>query len=214
MTVSRQVHSSKWPFQYFGNMTLFILLTACSTTDFASGDAPESGERIDAFELSFDQWDDIISIQAGVDERCAFLAPVVDDPTTRNPPLQAFWVIYDEASDVEVTEYESTFFRSDLVVPSDFAEKNGKEALGFSKVADLAQTMMPLEAMEVEGSYLYAELGSPLDLALQIDVVSDHRGCRPVPQACWLPCDGDWQPALGMDLELGSFYKVLETSLY
>ena len=194
---------------------LSSLLFACNApVEQPTGELPDSGLRMELPKVSFNKWTDYLSLQASFDEDCAFMDPMVANDSTVWPPLQVFWVIYDELDEVlDGDRIENVFFEGDLLLASDFPDKEGKAALGFQFLPPSQRMFLDIKEMKVseDRKSIEATMGSPINTMVFAEVSSDGAGgCTVFTEYC----EGD-DPACtrtelkeGMYLELGALYQV------
>ena len=68
-------------------LLLPLALMACKPPIDLSN-APTSGSRHRMPHVEFDIWTDYLSLEVGLSDECAFLDPLVDNNSVRNPPVR------------------------------------------------------------------------------------------------------------------------------
>jgi hypothetical protein len=127
--------------------------------------------------ITFTKWNDYLRIDAATEragDACKFLAPRVDDASTRWKPLQLYWVIVDSPNDVTYgTEIRETFFDGDLLTAAQV------QAHGFATVKDQHASMLPLSGLGTseDGTVVSGTIGSPFNAALRLTTTVDGEGC-------------------------------------
>jgi hypothetical protein len=191
------------------------LLGACEPEPKLPPGAPTDGTRHVPTFVSFNLWNDYLPLQVATDEGCRLLLPLVEDDSTTWPPIQVFWVIYDNPRDVvDGTVVRDVFFRGDRVTVDDFPRRGGGTALGFKYLTGLQRSFLPLREVHLpgEGRLLRASFGPPIDAWVRIESEPDEAaegGCRLSTSYCQA-CSGQgpWSPLQSIDLELGPLYAV------
>ncbi len=190
-------------------MTTILLALACAPEPELPPDAPLTGTRVDLPIIEFNTWTDYLALQAAVDEQCGLMDPLFENDSTTYPPLQVFWVIYDNESDVKDGDrVEDTFFVGDVVEASDFPRKNGKDPLGFKFPTGFQQSFLKLEQAELSDDrrQLDALLGAPIEAWIRVTATGDD--CALDVEVCPEPCSGSYRPLESIFLELGALYNV------
>ena len=169
-----------------------MLLTALSFTLLAGcngdyippdGPAPTSGQRVTISTIHFDKWIDYLVLQAAVDDDCNWLYPLADDDSVPYPPLQVYWVIYEDADDVtHDDEILDTYFIGDGVFASDFTTKDGstspesdfadsasRNPLGFQFPTAFQSSFLTVKDTTFldDGYTMEAVLGKPIDATIR-----------------------------------------------
>lgn len=174
------------------------------------GDLPPEGQRIRVPEVSFEgTWTDYVTLEGALDADCRFLEPVPDDWSTTWSPLQVYWVIYDFESDVrDGDRIEDTFFDGDLVLASDYADRNGKSAFGFKFLPPLQQSFVRIDKTEVKGDghEVQATFGAPIDALMAVEADLQDGGCVTEARYCPLPCDDPQLPLSRIDIALAGLF--------
>lgn len=200
--------------RYSGAMKLLplLLLLACSDElEPLPPDAPTSGLRVELPQIEFNKWVDYLTLQGALDEDCAWMDPLREDDSVAYPPLQGFWVIYENDKDVEDgTVVQDTFFVGDRVSVDDFPTKGGLEPLGFKFPPPLQQSFLKVDEIVLKdgGRTLEADFGAPIENWMRAEAEPDGDGCAV--QTFWCPdaCTGSWSPLGSVFIELGAFYSV------
>lgn len=194
-------------------MSWIVALLACGPTPPEPvGDLAEGGQRAQIAEITFNLWTDYIPLLGALDpERCTWLEPAVHDDSTPWPPLQAFWIIHDDPSDVNADVIGDTYFVDDQLTAGDFPARAGLDPLGFKYFTGFQQSLLELEAMRrPEPGVIEADFGSPVDATVRIEA---GEGCAISTTYCRRidgPCD-DLAPLSRIHMELGAtFFNVLD----
>ena len=191
---------------------LLLAATACEKEPTIPADAPTEGTRVQPAFVEFDEWTDYLPLLLAHDEACRFLEPLIEDDSTKWPPMQTFWVIYDDERDVkDDVAVDDTFFVGDRITVDDFPRRAGKRPLGFKFLPALQRSFLPIQEIRVRDgrTRVQATFGSPIDA--EVSVSSDpleDGGCDVYAEYCRTPCSGDWRPLTSIYLELGALYSV------
>ena len=194
-------------------LAIALLASACTPTELPDA-VPTSGTRIDLPTIHFNKWTDYLALQAAVDDQCRWLFPLYDDNSTPFPPLQVFWVIYDDERDVTDGDLiEGTYFDGDRRQVSEFPDKNGLMPLGYQFPTPLQSSFLTVTYTEFseDGTIMEAGLGKPIDAALRVIATPTDTGCEVetlhcTPDGCGE--DDEWTPLTWMYLELGFLLSV------
>jgi len=187
-----------------------LMLVACkSPVDIPTGPVSQSGTRVEVVRVNLSLWVDYIPLFGAYDSECRWLDPQIVDESTPWPPLQVFWVIYEDANDVDVSSFDDSYFPGDRVVPEDFAPIDGSPALGFELVTGFQTTMLPVQEIRrsPDDRTVEADFGSPLDATMRIEAFPEGDGCGTRTTYCTEDCV-DFAPLQSIDIELGAFYSV------
>jgi hypothetical protein len=191
------------------------LVASCGGERVVEGELPSNGVRVEMPRVYFNRWTDFLSLQAGLSTRCRFLDPFVVDDSTSWPPLQVFWVIYDNPADVkDGALIEDTFFAGDVLTVEDFEARAGKDALGFKYLPPSQRTFLDIEEMVVHegGRSLEATLGAPLRVKLRVDAsTQDSEDGTCTVQTRWCEADADPcepAPLTAIEVTLNGLYLV------
>lgn len=196
--------------------SLALSLWACGEDFEVPDEVPTTGQRVTLPNINFNLWVDYLTLQGAVDETCHWMWPVIDDHSTPFPPLQGFWVIYENPNDVrDGTLIEGTFFEGDRLEASDFPAKDGLDPLGFAFTTPLQQAFLDIESTEIldEGRTLIADFGKPIESMLRLSTSPTGTTCLVTAETCDDPCDGTWTPLDHVMLELGFLYTVQSVEL-
>ena len=176
------------------------------------GPLAEEGTRHEIIEVTFNLWVDYIPMFGATDPSCRWLDPAISDDTTPWPPMQAFWVIYEEPNDVDIASMSDIYFEGDDVRPSDFAPREGLDALGFLPFSGFQANLLDVTELrrEDEGFVIEADFGSPVDATLRITSEPDETdGCRIISEYCETgACNAGFEPLERIHLDLGFLYAV------
>lgn len=173
---------------------------------------PTDGQRVNLPQVTFNRWTDILALQGALDDDCRFMSPLIADDSTSYPPLQVFWVIYDNVNDVKDGDVVTdTFFEGDVVRASDFEMIDGLDALGFKFLPPSQRMFLSITdmAIEEEGARLEATLGAPLSATLFVEAAGEPGACTTTTTFCLLE-DETCEPASlsSIDLELSGLLAV------
>ena len=104
-----------------------LALFACKgETPIDLEDAPVSGSRHRMPHVEFDIWTDYLSLEVGLSDECTFLQPLVDNHSVANPPIQVFWVMYQNEEDaVDGDVVVDTFWLGDRTANVDYPVRDG-----------------------------------------------------------------------------------------
>ncbi|MFT4622492.1 MAG: hypothetical protein ACI8PZ_001148 [Myxococcota bacterium] len=197
-----------------GAQAVIATLVGCAPSPELPADAPTDGTRVTPAFVEFDRWTDYLPLMLAHDAECRFLDPLIEDDSTTWPPIQTFWVIYDEASDVKDDAIvHDTFFVGDRVTTDDFGRRAGKRPLGFKFLPTLQRSFLPIEHTRVrEGRRrVEATFGGPIHATVAVQAVPlDDGTCDVYTEYCRGDCGGDWRHLRSIFLELGAFYAVLD----
>jgi hypothetical protein len=191
-------------------MWLWLLAMGCVVDEPTIPEgAPTAGQRAEVGFVGFDKWTDYLTLQAAVDQQCHFMDPLVEDNSTVWPPLQVFWVIYDDSRDVQEGDVlHDTFFVGDDVRAEDFPMRSDKEAIGFMFIPPLARGFLALDDVDVSApDVMSAVLGPPLDVGLRIEVVAREGGCE-FDTYAWAKDGGAEMQIDHLYVELGPLFTV------
>ncbi|MFK7930213.1 MAG: hypothetical protein AB8H79_18640, partial [Myxococcota bacterium] len=139
---------------------------------------------------------------------------LVDSDSTAVPPLQVFWVIYDDDSDVKDGDTVlDTYFVGDSIAASDFEDLDGRSALGFKFPPPTQRRFLSISDMVVseDQSSLQATLGSPLSARLFVSASGEAGACQTETTFCELdddPCEPSSLSSIY--LELSALFAVKE----
>jgi len=190
---------------------LLLLVLACKDKDALPPGAPTDGQRVDLPLIEFNLWTDFLAIEASLDEDCRFMDPLIDDKSTVWPPLQVFWVIYDNEKDVkDGSVIEDIYFKGDVVHAKDFGKRAGKPPLGFLYVNALSRSFLNIEETSTSdgGRTIEAVLGSPIDTVIRSEATLTDEGCILETFHCDEPCNGEFAPYTSLFMELGFLFSV------
>lgn len=191
----------------------FFALLACTDTPEV-GPLADSGERIEVAKVSFNLWTDYIPMFGAVDSECRWLEPAIADDSTPWPPLQAFWVIYENENDVDVTQIDATYFTADAVLPQQFDPLDGLDALGFKYFSGFQQGLLDVEEIRRsdDGRTVEADFGSPISATIRLRATPTDSGCESTTAVCEAPCAEGFAPLSRIHLDLGAFFAVQDVS--
>ncbi|MCB9673875.1 MAG: hypothetical protein H6737_02100 [Alphaproteobacteria bacterium] len=192
-------------------MMLLAILLACKREPEPVGPLAPEGTRHALARVEFNLWVDYIPMFGATDADCRWLDPAVSDESTPWPPLQAFWVIYEDARDVEVAELSDVYFEGDLVLPGDFEPLEGFEPLGFKYFSGFQAGLLDVEAIrrDPDGRGVEADFGNPVNATVRIEAEPDGEGCATATSYCEEgACDGGFEPLEAIEIDLGAFYLV------
>lgn len=196
---------------------LALLLAGCQREDYTPPDeVPTSGQRVELPPVEFTKWVDFLTLQGGLDDDCRWLWPLVDDDSVAYPPLQGFWVIYENPSDVlDGTAIEDTFFLGDRLDAADFPIREGLQPLGFKFPPPFQQSFLDIERTEVtrDGHLLEADFGSPIEVLVHAEATPGDGECEVTTTWCDDPCDGTWAPLGSIYIELGALFAVEDVQI-
>jgi len=202
---------------------LAAFLVACGEgASVPSSGLPAEGVRIEMPRVYFSRWTDFLSLQAGLSTRCLFLDPQVEDFSTSWPPLQVFWVIYDDPSDVKDGDrIRDIYFEGDELAATEFETRAGKSALGFKFLPPSQRAFLDIKELSVaeDGRSVEATLGAPLHVTLFVEAERDAdspSGCRVETRYCEASDRdaGDCvpEPLSAIDVTLNGLYLVQEVA--
>ncbi len=192
---------------------LTLLVAACGPDDpEVLRPLAEEGTRHEVVEVTFNLWVDYIPMFGATDPDCRWLDPAVSDDTTPWPPMQAFWVIYENDNDVDITSFADVYFEGDTVRPEDFEAREGLDALGFLPFSGFQANLLDVTDLrrDDDGYEIEADFGSPVDATLRITSTPDGDGdCAITSEYCEAgACDGGFAPLERIHLDLGFLYSV------
>lgn len=193
---------------------VLALLPACKADDpiVDLADAPTSGSRHRMPHVEFDVWTDYLSLEVGLSDTCSFLDPLVVNDSVRTPPVQVFWVMYQNESDaVDGPVVEDTFWIGDRTVNTDYPVRDDLTAHGFKFPPPIQQSVLSIEEVVVSADRMQVDgvLGSPIEARLRMVAYEDADGsCQIAHTYCALPCE---EPDAELDyilVELGFLNTV------
>ncbi|MCO4744890.1 MAG: hypothetical protein KC912_08875 [Proteobacteria bacterium] len=191
---------------------LAALVAGCSpTTLIDTTDAPTTGSRHRMPWVEFNVWTDFLSLEVGLSDSCTFLEPIVDNHSVSNPPIQAFWVIYQNESDVvDGSQVEDTFWLGDSFANHDYPEIDGLDALGFKFPPPIQQSFLSIEEIVLSEDRRQADavLGNPLDVRLRMVTDEIDGICTITHTYCAMPCDEPNAELDHIEVELGFLNTV------
>jgi hypothetical protein len=191
---------------------LLLLALACKGEQSLGPGAPTDGQRVDLPIIEFNLWTDFLAIQAALDDECRFMDPLIEDSSTVWPPLQVFWVIYDNEKDVkDGTVIEDIYFHGDEVPVEGFPRRMGKDPLGYLYIGSLQRSFLNIEETSRDdgGRTIEAVLGNPIDTVIRAEARKDETGsCVLETLHCDSPCDGEFEPYTSIFMELGFLFAV------
>jgi len=196
-------------------LAILLALAGCGAEDpEGPTEVPDNGQRVEISRVDFNRWTDFLALQAGLNDDCQFMNPLVDNDSTAVPPLQVFWVIYDNESDVkDGSLVEDTYFRGDSLAASDFEEIDGLPALGFKFPPATQRRFLSISdlVLSEDQTSLEATLGSPLSAKLFVSAAGDAGACEIKTTFCTLddvPCEPSSLSSIY--LELSTLFAVKE----
>jgi hypothetical protein len=176
------------------------------------GPLAEEGTRHEIAEVTFNLWVDYIPLFGATDPECRWIDPAISDDTTPWPPMQAFWVIYEESDDVEITSMSDVFFEGDEVSPADFERREGLDALGFLPFSGFQANLLDVTDLrrDADGYEIEADFGPPVEATLRITSAPDgDGGCAISTEYCETgACSAGFAPLERIHLDLGFLYAV------
>ncbi|TNE85261.1 MAG: hypothetical protein EP330_26400 [Deltaproteobacteria bacterium] len=191
-----------------------LLLFACQAEEpIDLTDAPTSGSRHRMPHVEFDIWTDYLSLEVGLSDECTFLEPLVENHSVRNPPVQVFWVMYQNEEDaVDGAIVEDTFWLGDRTANTDYPERDGLTAFGFKFPPPVQQSFLNIEEVSVSDDRRQVDgvLGSPIDARLRMVASDDAGECTITHTYCAMPCDA---PDAALDhilIDLGGLLNTVQ----